>query len=104
MKLNPYFIARTIRAILLVVFIFMLFGLPSLLIGADSATSFTFLSILAFIFIAICVASVFCTKYERFKPAPNKKAERMYGIIALTLFVLAFSFIFILPPIINSMR
>ncbi len=104
MKLNPYIIARTIRAILLVVFVVLLFPLPFVFFSPDASKAFTYVAILALVFIAICVASVFCTKYIAFKPTPNKKAERIYGIIGITLIILAFSIVVVAPVFFNSTR
>ena len=104
MKINPYIVARSVRALLLVVFVVLLFPLPFVFFSPDASKTFTYFAVLAFIFIAICVASVFCTKYVALKPAPNKKAERLYGIIGITLILVAFSLVVVAPAIIASMR
>jgi len=106
MNLNPYVVARTIRAIFAVLLAGML---PFLVVGfiplamAGPRPLFTYFGIIALLIIGIAVASVFCTKYQALKPAPNKRAERVYGVIGISLILLVF-LVIVLVPILSSVR
>ena len=107
MQINPYVVARTIRAvlsILLAAIVTMLFigFVPLVMSGNPLAVTVSF-SIVALLVVGIAIASIFCAKYKAYKPQSNKKAERVYSIIGISL-ILIVAAIIVLGAIFSSTR
>lgn len=92
MKINPYVIARLIRAVLVIALALLVIGFlfpaPGVIFLGGNAVVITYIIGAPLIIIGIAVTSVFCTRYARVKPISNKKTERVYGIIGISLLLL----------------